>query len=149
MTVRGSAHEGSVQQLLMLGAQDQVNSAVEQDSVSLLADECLTRHQCSDGPILKALLVALRYGKNGEVRLTALNGLRPYVAEDVRVRDGVLEGLMNDPNTTVRSRAIGLLQPVEADSSVREVFHTVASEDDNAQIRSVSREVLGLFPNME
>jgi hypothetical protein len=56
---------------------------------------------------------------------------------------------MNDPTTTVRSRAIELLQAVEADSSVREVFHTVASEDDDAQIRTVSREVLGQFPHME
>ena len=137
-----------MQQLLLLGAQDQVNSKVEEDSVRLLADESLAGHPYTDGLIRKALLVALRYGKNTEVRLNALNGLRPYVAEDTRVRDGVLEALLNDP-TTVRSRAIELLQPVEADSSVREVFHTVASEDDDVQIRTVSREVLGQFPHME
>jgi hypothetical protein len=85
----------------------------------------------------------------GRTLKSALNGLRPYVAEDMRVRDGVLEALMNDPTSTVRSRAIELLQPVGADSSVREVFHSVASEDDDAQIRTVSREVLGQFPNMQ
>jgi hypothetical protein len=149
MTARGSLRIEQMQQLLLLGAEDQVNPKVEEDSVSLLADECLAGHWHADGLIRKALLVALRYGKNNEVRLKALNGLRPYVAEDTRVRDGVLEALMNDPTSTVRSRAIELLQPVEADSSVREVFHSVASEDDDAQIRTVSREVLGQFPHME
>jgi hypothetical protein len=149
ITVRGALGDAQMQQLLLLGAQDQVNSEVEEESVRLLANESLAGHRYIDGPIRKALLVALRYGKNTEVRLNALNGLRPYVAEDTRVRDGVLESLMNDPTTTVRSRAIELLQPVEADSSVREVFHTVASEDDDAQIRAVSREVLGQFPDME
>jgi hypothetical protein len=71
------------------------------------------------------------------------------VAEDMRVRDGVLEALMNDPDATVRSRAIELLQPVEADSSVREVLHTVASEDDNPHIRTVSREVLEESPQIQ
>jgi hypothetical protein len=149
MTVRGSLRVPQMQQLLLLGAQDRVNSKVEEDSVRLLADESLAGHPYADGLIRKALLVALRYGKNTEARLNALNGLRPYVAEDTQVRDGVLEALMNDPTSTVRSRAIDLLQPVEADSSVREVFHTVASEDDDVQIRTVSREVLRQLPPIE
>jgi len=49
----------------------------------------------------------------------------------------------------VRSRAIELLQPVEADSSVREVLHTVAAEDDNPHIRTVSREVLNQLPQIQ
>ena len=53
---------------------------MQQNSVSLLADECQAEHQCSDGPVRKALLVALRYDKDDEVRLKALNGLKPYVA---------------------------------------------------------------------
>jgi hypothetical protein len=148
-TAQGSLDDPGIRQLLLLGAQSQVNPGVEQNSVSLLADECLAGHQCSDGPIRKALLVALRYDKNTGVRLRALNGLKPYVAEDMRVRDGVLEALMDDPDATVRSRAIELLQPVEADSSVREVLHTVASEDDNPHIRTVSQEVLDQFPQIQ
>jgi hypothetical protein len=35
-----------------------------------------------------------------------------------------------------------LLTPVEADSSVRDVLHTVATRDDNPQIRNVSRQYL-------
>jgi Putative zinc-finger len=141
-TTQGSLDDPQIRELLLVGAQSQVNPGVAQNSVSLLADECLAGHQCVDGPIRKALLVALRYDKDVGVRLRALNGLKPYVAEDMRVRDGVLEALMNDQDATVRSRAIELLQPVEADSSVQEVLHTVASEDDNPHIRTVSRAVL-------
>jgi hypothetical protein len=148
-TTQGSLDDPQIRDLLLLGAQSQVDPGVAQNSVSLLAGECQAGHQCSDGPIRNALLVALRYDNNTKVRLAALNGLRPYVAEDMRVRDGVLEALMNDQDATVRSQAIELLQPVEADSSVREVLHTVASEDDNPHIRTVSREVLGQFPQIQ
>ena len=148
-TAQGSLDDPQIRQLLLVGAESQVNPGVAQNSVGLLADECLAGHQCSEGPVRKALLVALRYDQNTGVRLRALNGLKPYVAEDMRVRDGVLEALMDDPDANVRSRAIELLQPVEADSSVREVLHTVASEDDNPHIRTVSQEVLNRFPQTE
>jgi hypothetical protein len=148
-TTQGSLDDPRIRELLLLGTQSQLNPGVAQNSVSLLADECLAGHQCTDGPIRKALLVALRYDKDSGVRLNALNGLKPYVAEDMRVRDGVLEALMNDPDATVRSRAIELLHPVEADSSVREVLHTVASEDDNPHIRTVSQEVLDQSPHIQ
>jgi hypothetical protein len=148
-TVQGSLDDPQIRELLVVGAQNQMNPGVEQNSVSLLADECLAGHQCSDGPVRKALLVALRYDKNAGVRLSALNGLKPYVAEDMRVRDGILEALMDDPDATVRSRAIELLHPVEADSSVQEVLHTVASQDDNPHIRFVSQEALDRFPQIQ
>jgi hypothetical protein len=148
-TAQGSLDDPRIRELLVLGTQSQVNPGVAQNSVSLLARECEAGHQCADGPIRKALLVALRYDKNSGVRLNALNGLKPYVAEDMGVRDGVLEALLDDPDATVRSRAIELLHPVEADSSVREVLHTVASEDDNPHIRTVSQEVLDQSPHIQ
>jgi hypothetical protein len=141
-TTHGSLDDLQIRQLLLLGAESQVNPVVAQKSVSLLADECLAGHQCADGPIRNALLVALRYDKDAGVRLKALDGHKPYVAEDMRVRDAVLESLMDDSDAGVRSQAIDLLQPVEADSSVRQVLHTVASEDDNPHIRTVSQKVL-------
>jgi hypothetical protein len=148
-TTQGSLDDPQIRQLLLVGAQSQVNPGVAQNSLSLLADECLAGHECSDGPVRKALLVALRYDKSAGVRLRALNGLKPYVAEDMRVRDAVLEALMNDGDATVRSRAIELLQPVEADSSVREVLDTVATEDENPHIRTASREVLDQSPEIQ
>jgi len=148
-TTRGSLDDPRIRELLVLGTQSQLNPGVAQKSVSLLAGECEAGHQCTDGPIRKALLVALRYDKDSGVRLNALNGLKSYVAEDMGVRDGVLEALLDDPDATVRSRAIELLHPVEADSSVREVLHTVASEDDNPHIRTVSQEVLDQSPHIQ
>jgi hypothetical protein len=148
-TAQGSLDDPQIRQLLLLGAENQANPGVAQNSVSLLADECLAGHQCSEGTVRKALLVALCYDKDAGVRLKALNGLKPYVAEDMRVRDGVLEALLDDPDPTVRSRAIELLQPVQADTSVREVLHTVASEDDNPHIRTVSQEVLDQYPQIQ
>ena len=148
-TAQGSLDDKRIRELLLLGAQSPVNPGVQQNSVSLLAEECGAGHQCDGGPIRQSLLVALRYDKSNEVRLKALDGLQPYVAEDMRVRDAVLEALMADPDATVRSRAIEVLQPVEADSSVREVLHTVASQDDNPHIRTVSQEALDEFPQIQ
>ncbi len=99
-TAQGSLDDPQIRELLLLGAESQVNPGVAQNSVSLLADECLAGHQCDEGPIRKALLVALRYDQDQGVRLKALNGLKPYVAEDMRVRDGVLEALMDDPDAS-------------------------------------------------
>jgi hypothetical protein len=148
-TAQGSLDDKRIRELLLLGAQSPVNPGVQQNSVSLLADECLAGHQCDGGPIRQSLLVALRYDKSTEVRLKALDGLQPYVAQDMRVRDAVLEALMADPDATVRSRAIEVLQPVGADSSVREVLHTVASQDDNPHIRTVSQEALDEYPHIQ
>jgi hypothetical protein len=68
--------------------------------------------------------------------------LQPYVAEDQRVRDGVLEALMHDTNAGVRTQAISLLAPVESDSSVRQVMRTVSTTDVNPYIRTVSTQLL-------
>lgn len=140
-TAEGSLDDPSIRRLLLAGATSQQNP-VAQSSVALLAEECQAGHSCTDGPIRQALLVALRYDKNARVRLGALNGLKPYVGEDMRVRDAVLEALMSDPDATIRTRAVELLRPVEADTSVREVLHTVANGDHNPYIRTVSQQVL-------
>jgi hypothetical protein len=83
------------------------------------------------------------------VREKALEGLEPYVAEDTRVRDAVLEALLNDNDPRIRSAAISLLAPVEADSSVRQVLYSVSNTDDNPHIRNVSRQVLSQMPDIQ
>jgi hypothetical protein len=92
--------------------------------------------------IREALMVALRYDRSATVRQKALEGLQPYVGEDMQVRDAVLETLLNDPDARIRSTAISMLEPVEADTSVRQVLSTVASSDQNSHIRNASRVVL-------
>jgi len=145
-TIQGSLEEPQIRQLLLIGTKAAATSGVRTNSVALLADECRAGHQCvggaDGGGIRDALLVSLRYDKNPGVRLKALDGLQPYVAEDQRVRDALLEALMHDANSNVRTRAISLLQPVESDSSVRQVMRTVSTTDDNPYIRTVSTHAL-------
>jgi hypothetical protein len=148
-TLQGSLDDPRIRQLLVLGSQNNVNPGVRDSSVDLLANECRNGHQCDDGPIRNALMVALRYDKNASVRMKALEGLQPYIADDMRVRDAVLETLMKDSDPRIRSQAITLIEPVEGDSSVREVLHTVAAQDENAQIRTVSRQVLQQLPQIQ
>jgi hypothetical protein len=144
-TVQGSLDDPQIRALLLIGTKAAANNGVRTNSVSLLAHECQVGHQCLGGPdgsIRNGLLVSLRYDKNPSVRLAALEGLQPYVAEDQRVRDAVLEALMHDSNTAIKLRAISLLGPVESDSSVRQVMRTVSTTDDNPYIRTVSTHVL-------
>ena len=91
-------------------------------------------------------MVLLRYDQNEGVRAKALEGLQPFVAEDVQVRNAVLEALLNDNDPKIRTSAISILEPVEADTSVRQVLHSVANSDENPHIRTVSREVLSRVP---
>ncbi len=143
-TVQGSLDDPQIRQLLLIGTKAAANNDVRTDSVALLANECRAGHQCvgGDGSIRSGLMVSLRYDKNPNVRLAALNGLQPYVAEDERVRDAVLEAVMSDPNEHVKIQAINLLKPVQSDSSVRQVMRTVSTTDENPYIRTVSTQSL-------
>ncbi|MGB7188970.1 MAG: HEAT repeat domain-containing protein [Acidobacteriaceae bacterium] len=148
-SIQGSVDDPQIRQLLLLGARNRANSSVRDDSVGLLADECRAGRQCADGPIRNALMVAMLYDKSPAVRMKALDGLQPYVGDDMSVRDAVLEALMNDSDAKIRAEAIGMLTPAEADSSVREVLHTVATQDDNPGIRYASQQVLDTAPQMQ
>src|SRR5215813_11221877 len=112
----GPMSDTQVQQLLLYAARNNVNAGVRMDSVNLLTQQPSNEH------VREALLYALRYDSNAGVRLKALDGLGPYVKDDVRVRDAMLEALMADTNPGVRIEALHLLEPVRADSSVRIVL---------------------------
>ena len=140
--IEGSLDDPQIRQLLMLAAQNSTSAGIRDDSVGLLAAECRAGHGCQGEGIRDALMVALRYDKNAGVRQKALAGLAPYVTEDLRVRNAVLEALLNDSDPKIRSVAISMLEPVEADTSVRQVLHSVSNTDANPYIRTVSRQVL-------
>lgn len=151
-TMRGSLDDPAIRQLLLAGAQtDESNggSDIRSNSVGLLAGECRAGHQCTGSPIREALMIAARYDRSSAVRREALTGLEPYIAEDVRVRDAVLEVFMNDEDPAVRTQAISVLRPVESDSSVRQVLHTVAAQDRNPYIRNASQQVLSQLPEIQ
>ena len=145
-TMEGSLDSPEIRQLLLVGTNAAATNGVRADSVALLAHECTAGHSCTGGTdgqdIRSALLVSLRYDKNAGVRLKALEGLQHYVGQDQRVRDGVLETLMHDSDARIRTMAIGMLEPVQADSSVREVLRTVSTQDDNPYIRTASYQAL-------
>jgi len=147
--IEGSLDDPAIRQLLMMASQNSASAGVRDDSVSLMAAECKAGHSCRGAGIRDALMVALRYDRNKGVREKALEGLKPYVAEDVRVRDAVLEALMNDADPQIRTAAINILEPVEADTSVRQVLHSVSNTDVNPYIRTVSRQVLNSVPEIQ
>jgi len=145
-TMQGSLDDPRIRQLLTIGMRAGATNEVRQDSVAMLANECLAGHACAGEPdgtgIRNALLVTLRYDKSPAVRLKALEGLKPYVSQDQRVRDAVLEALMHDTSAPVRTKAIDMLEPVQSDSSVRQVLRTVSTTDENPYIRTVSTHAL-------
>jgi hypothetical protein len=147
--IHGSLDDPAIRQLLMLATENSSSAGVRDDSVGLLAAECRAGHSCQAAGIRDALMVALRYDKNARVREKALEGLEPYVAQDVRVRNAVLEALLNDNDPRIRTESINLLEPVEADTSVRQVLYSVSTSDDNPQIRDVSRQVLSRVPEIQ
>jgi len=147
--MEGSLDDPKIRELLMLASENSASAGVRDDSVGLLAAECRAGHSCQAAGIRDALMVVLRYDKNAGVRMTALDGLEPYVATDTHVRDAVLEALLNDSDPKIRTKAVDILEPVEADTSVRQVLHTVATSDENPHLRTVSREVLSRVPDIQ
>lgn len=147
--IEGSLSNPVIRQLLMVAMENAASAGVRGDSVGLLAAECRAGHSCQPSGIRDALMVALRYDKNPHVRQKALEGLQPYVSEDIRVRNAVLEALLNDSDPRIRTESINLLEPVEADTSVRQVLYSVSTSDDNPQIRNVSRQVLSRVPEIQ
>ncbi len=147
--IEGSLDDPGIRQLLMMASEDSASPGVRDDSVALLAAECRAGHSCQPSGIRDALMYALRNDRSPKVRQKALQGLEPYVADDVRVRDAVLEAVMNDNDPGVRTAAISLLEPVDADTSVQQVLYSVSNSDRNPQIRYVSRQVLSRVPETQ
>ena len=152
-TMEGSLDSPEIRNLLMVGTNAAATDGVRKDSVSLLVNECKAEHGCQPSPdgkgIRHALMVSLRYDQDAGVRLTALEGLQRYVGQDQHVRDAVLEAVMHDPDAGIRKTAIGLLQPVQSDSSVRQVLRTVSTQDANPYIRTASYNALQNFADIQ
>ncbi len=145
--VQGTLHDPEIRDLLMYASQEAPNPMVRDHSIALLAAACSNGKECAGpetagGSLRDALMIALRYDRSAQVRQKALEGLQPYVGEDVQVRDALLEALMNDPDAQIRARAISMLTPVDADTSVRQVLSTVAEQDQDSHVRNASRLML-------
>jgi hypothetical protein len=141
-SMEGSLDSPEIRKLLLVGTNAAATPGVRMSSVALLTNECKAGHACQpsvDGDgIRHGLMVSLRYDQDAGVRMKALEGLQRYVGQDQHVRDAVLEAVMHDPDAQVRQTAIGVLEPVQSDSSVRQVLRTVATQDANPYIRTAS-----------
>jgi hypothetical protein len=135
----GSTDDPAIRQLLAMGIQSPTGPDVQDNSVRLLADACSHGPQCDDSRVLSGLMTAARYDGDATLRGRALNDLEPYISQDMRVRDVVLDSLMHDASPEVRAQAINMLSPVESDTSVRQVLHNVSNSDQDPGIRSRSR----------
>jgi hypothetical protein len=145
-SAQGSLDDPQIRWLLTVGTKAAGTPVVRMDSVALLAAECKVGHGCrnsdDDGIVRKALLTALKTDKSSNVRMAVLDGLQPYVSQDDSVRDAISQALMTDASPAVRTKAITVLQPVQSDSSVRQVLRTVSTTDVNPYIRTVSMQAL-------
>ncbi len=98
---------------------------------------------------VRLLIYALRYDSNLECVSRRSKVWVVYVKDDVRVRDSVLEALMQDSNPGVRIQALHLLDPVRADSSVRVVLQKLAESDQNPYIKSQARLKVSQLPEID
>ncbi len=142
-TYISTANDPQVQKFLLLGARNNRDSGVRLDSIDIL------KNQPEDDAVREALIYALRYDQNPGVRLKVLDGLKGYVKDDVHVRDAVLEALLHDSNVGVRTQAIGLLDQVKADTSVRDTLKYLADRDANKFISNEARRILASTPNLD
>jgi HEAT repeats len=142
-TTEGNINDPQIQKLLLMACRNTRNSDVRLGCIDIL------KSQPEDNAVREALVYALRYDQNPGVRLKALDGLKSYVKDDVHVRDAVLEALMHDNNAGVRSEAISLLDPVKADSSVRDTLRVLSERDPSQYIRNESRRILASMPNLD
>jgi HEAT repeats/Putative zinc-finger len=140
---QGSLNDQRIQQLLLYAARNNYNSGVRVDSVDLLAQKT------NDLQVRDALIYALQNDTNPGVRLKSLTALGVYVKDDANVRDAILRALVNDTNSGVRIEALRLLEPVEADGSVRGVLMTLAAKDQSQYIRSQARTMLAQLPEID
>jgi hypothetical protein len=140
---QGSLNDQRIQQLLLYAARNNYNSGVRVDSVDLLAQKT------NDLQVRDALIYTLQNDTNPGVRLKSLTALGTYVKNDSNVRDAILRSLVNDTNSGVRIEALRLLEPVEADGSVRGVLMTLAAKDQSQYIRSQARTMLAQLPEID
>jgi hypothetical protein len=148
----GPADDPVIRSLLLLGTRAPLNSSVQNAALGLLTHTCsgASAEACAaDDSLRNALMVALRYDPHSSVRAQALNGLAPYLAEDMHVRDAVLEAVLDDGDPQIRAQAIRMLAPVAADSSVQQVLQNVATRDSNPLLRNASRSMLRQMPQVQ
>ncbi len=140
---QGSLNDQRIQQLLLFAARNNYNSGVRMDSVDLLTQEP------NDTRVREALIYALENDTNPGVRMKSLDGLSGFIRQDAVVRDAVLRTLVSDASSGVRLQALHMVEPMKADSSVRNVLEQISEKDQNASVRTQARSMLEQTPDMD
>jgi hypothetical protein len=145
----GPADSRVIRSLLLDGTRAPLNTSVQTAALGILTHACSGFDCAADDSLRSALMIALRYDPHSNVRAQALNGLAPYLTEDMHVRDAVLEAVLDDGDPEIRADAIRMLAPVATDSSVQQVLQNVATHDGNPLLRNVSRTMLKQMPQVQ
>jgi hypothetical protein len=142
-TITGLPDEPRIRQLLMFATRNFADSGVRGDSINLLAPQSQDEH------IRHLLMYTMQHDGNPEVRLKALSALGRYVKGDRQVRNAVLQAAVDDRNPGVRKQAVQLLGPVRADASVRQVLEYLAHDEQDVELRNLSRSLLATMPQID
>jgi hypothetical protein len=125
--ISGGLDDDKIRHLLLTAMQEQSNTGVRMESVSVLKDLAASED------VRRALLDALQHDANVGVRLKALEGLQQF-GYDPGVRKILTSVLMNDSNSGVRIQAIDLLTS-RHDDSIAGVLQGLLHKEDNDYVR--------------
>ena len=126
--IDGALGDAEVRALLLAATRNPVDG-VRSDIVALLTREA----EAAD--VRNALVYTIRNDQNAGVRLKALDGLQPFIAED-EVRGALTDVLASDANPAMRIRAIDLL--VEG----------LSEQQDARQAEVVDRRMIGVLQEL-
>lgn len=125
--ISGALDDDKIRRLLLTAMQEQSNTGVRMESISVLKD------MAASEDVRRALLEALQHDANAGVRLKALEGLQQF-GYDPGVRKTLTSVLMNDANAGVRIQAIDLLTS-RHDDSIAGVLQGLLHKEDNDYVR--------------
>ena len=143
-TVNGRMDDEAIRELLLAAAKDP-SDGLRGDTVALLT----TRAETVD--VRNALVYTVRNDQNAGVRLKALDGLKPFIAE-TDVRSALADVLSGDSNPAMRGRAIDLLvqslddseKPTADRRMIGVLQELISREGENAYMRQLCERALEL-----
>ncbi len=125
--VAGRPEDANIQKLLVAASRED-NAAVRVESVGLLKD------RATSGEAREALLNAFENDPLEDVRLKALEGLRPLAA-DPRIMGAITGAMARDGSSVVRSQVADWMLQNRTDSMVG-MFQDVVQREPNDYVRS-------------
>lgn len=133
----------------VLALTNQVTEMKEMMMLSLLEKESATdrlkavslTHEMDEasGKVTKALLETLNNDDNVNVRLAALEALKPYVRDSI-VREGLIKSIANQKSPLVQIALAELMTQIQAKSSVKELEKIIQSDRTPREVKNRIKE---------